>query len=90
MAVENFVAAVRGNKHHMRAARRQLRALLQDARCFPAAPYHVHRKKMTTWSAGWAIALALSCIVVLVYRPPQQSPNIAERRVCPAGMESAL
>ncbi|BDA40695.1 probable actin-histidine N-methyltransferase at N-terminal half [Coccomyxa sp. Obi] len=32
VAMENFVAAVRGNKHHMKAARRQLKALLQDAR----------------------------------------------------------
>ncbi|CAL8466995.1 g6531 [Coccomyxa elongata] len=32
VAVEHFVAAVRGNKHHMRAARRQLKALLQEAR----------------------------------------------------------
>ena len=41
LTVERFVAAVKSNKHHMRAARRQLKALLQDARWFPATPNHV-------------------------------------------------
>ncbi len=32
VAAENFVAAIKGDKHLMKAARRQLKSLLQDAR----------------------------------------------------------
>lgn len=86
MAVEHFVAAVRGNKHHMRAARRQLKALLQDARWFPATPSFWLKEIHNNWVGNCFYTI----VVELVCRPPRQSPNFAKQCVYLAGMKFSL